>query len=132
MPLYGRDDEEWERLTDAALDFLVECARLETKTTYKKLNAALVDRTGLRGFDFSQPSEPAAIGHLLYLAVERNLPESQHMISALVVYEGRNDAGRGFYTLAKQLGLLRSGEDRTEFWVSQVQGLYEHYRRSRP
>ena len=63
-------------------------------------------RTGIRGFDFEQDSERAAIGHLLGLIVERNRPTTGLLISALVQYLNTNDAGPGFYALAADLGLL--------------------------
>jgi hypothetical protein len=60
--------------------------RLRKLTSYTELNATLVRRTGLPGFDFSRADERAAMGHLLYLIVELNRPETNLMISALVSY----------------------------------------------
>ena len=116
--MYGRDDEDWNRLTDAGLAFLVERARLETLTSYTELNATLERRTGLPGFDFARVDERAAMGHLLYLIVERNRPATKRMISALVTYLGANDAGTSFYALAQELGELRrnaSAQAKLEF-----------------
>lgn len=84
MSMYGRDDEAWNRLTEAGLDFLVELARLRKVTTYTELNATLVRRTGMSGFDFERADERAAMGHLLGRIVERNHPTTGLMISALV------------------------------------------------
>jgi hypothetical protein len=70
--LYGRDDLVWDQLADAGLAFLIERARLGKLTSYTELNATLVSRTGLPGFDFSRADERAAMGHLLYLMVEKN------------------------------------------------------------
>jgi hypothetical protein len=70
------------------------------------------------------------MGHLLGRIVERNLPTTGLMISALVHYLGANDAGPGFYVLATRLGLLPKGASRRvkeEFWVSQVKALHEYY-----
>ena len=61
MP-YGRDDEEWNRLVDEALRFLVERARLRKITTYTEMNATLARRTGARPFDFGHDGERAAMG----------------------------------------------------------------------
>ena len=130
MGMYGRDEEDWDQLADAGLAFLIERARLEKLTSYTELNATLQRRTGLPGFDFGRPDERAAMGHLLYLIVERNRPTTKLMISALVTYLDANDAGTGFYAFAQDLGELprnASAQTKMEFWVGQVQKLYQHY-----
>ncbi|MFI5490536.1 hypothetical protein [Micromonospora echinaurantiaca] len=127
---YGRDDDEWDRLTEAGLAFLIERARLKKTTTYTELNATLCRRTGVRGFDFEQDSERAAMGHLLGLIVDRNRPTTQLMISALVQYLNANDAGPGFYALAVELGMLPrrpSASAKQEFWIRQLNALYAFY-----
>lgn len=106
MTGYGRGDDEWDRLIEAGVVFLIEPARLKKMTTYTEFNATLCHRTGLRGFDFEQDSERAAMGHLLGLVVNRNRPRTKLMISALVQYLNSNDAGPGFYALAVELGML--------------------------
>lgn len=130
MALYGRDDLAWDQLAQVGLEFLVERARLRKLTSYTELNAALVRRTGLRGFDFSRADERAAMGHLLYLIVELNRPETNLMISALVSYLDANDAGTGFYAYAQDLGMLprkASAQQKLEFWAGQVKALHEYY-----
>jgi hypothetical protein len=134
MTLYGRDDETWDRLTKSSLEFLIERAQLEKATSYTELNATLVRRTGLVGFDFERADERAAMGHLLGLVVERNYPTTGLVISALVHYLGANNAGPGFYNLAIQLGLLSkaaSVRTKEEFWVSQVAAIHEYYSHGR-
>jgi len=128
--LYGREDEDWDRLADAGLAFLIERARLRKLTSYTELNASLERRTGLKGFDFERADERAALGHLLYLIVERNRPTTKLMLSALVTYLDANDAGTGFYVFAQDLGLLPPGASRQakeKFWIGQVNELYEYY-----
>jgi hypothetical protein len=130
VALYGRDDLVWDELARAGLEFLLERARLEKLTSYTELNATLMRRTGLPGFDFSRADERAAMGHLLYLIVERNRPTTGLMISALVSYLDANDAGSGFYAYAHDLGLLQrnaSAMQKLEFWSMQVKELYEYY-----
>ncbi|MFC8797327.1 hypothetical protein ACFT2C_06315 [Promicromonospora sp. NPDC057138] len=51
--MYGREAAEWDKLVRGGTEFLVERARMKRTTTYTELDAALVRRTGLRGFDFS-------------------------------------------------------------------------------
>ena len=121
---------QWEQLTEACLRFLIERARLGRPTTYTELNTVLTRRTGLRGFDFEHADERAAMGRLLGLVVERNLPDTGLMISALVQYIDANDAGSGFYKLAEQIGLLERGaspQARMDFWIKQIVGLQKRY-----
>lgn len=130
MSLYGRDDLVWDELTRVGLEFLVEQARLGRLTSYTELNATLVRRTGVPGFDFSRADERAAMGHLLYLIVELNRPVTGLMISALVTYLDANDAGGGFYSYAQDLGMLprnASPMQKLDFWARQVKALHEHY-----
>ncbi|MGJ6970152.1 hypothetical protein ACSDR0_50730 [Streptosporangium sp. G11] len=134
MSKYGRDDETWDQLTEGGLKFLIERARLRRTTSYTELNTVLERRTGIPGFDFGRQDERTAMGFLLGLIVKRNRPESNLMISALVIYLDGNDAGGGFYNLAADLGLLprkASARQKDEFWVSQLNGLYDHYSRTR-
>lgn len=135
MTVYGRDESEWDRLTEVGHAFLIERARMGRVTSYTELNTTLVNRTGLRPFDFSRPDERAAMGHLLGLIVERDQPKSNCMISALVNYLDENDAGPGFYAFAQQLGLLSSRaspQEKEMFWVSQVAAVHSFYGRASP
>jgi hypothetical protein len=118
MGLYGRDDLVWDKLARAGLEFLVERARLGKLTSYTELDATLVRRTGLPGFDFSRADERAAMGHLLYLIVELNRPATGLMISALVSYLDANDAGSGFYGYAQDLGMLPRKPRQCRSWSS--------------
>ncbi|MDP9613718.1 hypothetical protein [Streptomyces demainii] len=132
MSAYGREDSEWDELVDAGHAFLVERARLGKLTSYTELNVTLARRTGCRPFDFKRADERAAMGHLLGLIVERGqeiAPSDPHLMRALVNYLGANDAGSGFYQLAKELQLLpmsASVDEKFSFWVKQV-GLYERH-----
>ncbi|GII75684.1 hypothetical protein Sru01_06660 [Sphaerisporangium rufum] len=130
MTKYGRDDLTWDQLTEAGLEVLLECARRGDLIAYGDLNSELERRTGIPGFDFNRPDERAALGHLLWLIVERNRPETGMMISALVIYKGASDPGPGFFGLAADLGLLPrrpSADEKDEFWTKQVTGLHAHY-----
>ncbi|MYQ51111.1 hypothetical protein GTW41_07510 [Streptomyces sp. SID4941] len=91
-------------------------------------------RTGCRAFDFERADERAAMGHLLGLIVGRDQEiapsDSPVMLSALVNYLGANNAGSGFYQLAKDLRLLpmsASADEKFEFWITQVKRLHERH-----
>ncbi|MCP3759106.1 hypothetical protein [Streptomyces sp. TBY4] len=133
--MYGRSEEEWAKLTEAGLEFLLERARQNRPTSYTELNATLVQRVDTSGFDFSRADERAAMGHLLWLIVERNRPESGLMLSALVFYLNSNEAGPGFFGLAQELGQLSakaSRRQKEEFWVDQLRQLEERYSHTHP
>ncbi len=127
---YGRDQTQWDELVLEGRRFLEERARLRDLTTYTEMNTVLVRRTGQQGFDFGRQDERAAMGYLLGLIVEDTLAQTGVMLSALVKYLDKNDAGTGFYQLAKEKGLLprnANRQQRTDFWVAQVAGVYEAY-----
>jgi hypothetical protein len=128
--MHGRDDATWSQLAEAGQVFLIERARLRRTTSYTELNAAMERRTGLPGFDFTHADERAAMGHLLYMIVMRDWPQTRLMLSALVLYLNGNDPGTGFYALAQELEMLparASADKKEQFWVTQLGDLYEHY-----
>jgi hypothetical protein len=127
---YGRSDAEWDELTDAGLEFLIERARMRRTTSYTEMNVVLHQRTGLRPFDFDRADERAALGHLLYRITERDRPVTDMMISSLVQYLDANDAGPGFYAFAADLGALprnASASEKFAFWVGQVKAAHNYY-----
>ncbi|WP_199444335.1 hypothetical protein [Umezawaea beigongshangensis] len=127
---YGRSDDEWDRLVQEGKQFLVEQAALQRTTTYTELNAVLVRRTGVKGFDFGLPSERAALGDLLERVVEDCFAETGGLlISALVQYLDANDAGSGFYVLARSKGfpVPAKASERQLFWAGHVGALHKHY-----
>jgi hypothetical protein len=54
VSLFSRDELTWDKMAEAGEAFLVERARLARLTFYTELNATLIRRTGLPGFDFSR------------------------------------------------------------------------------
>ncbi|GAA3616643.1 hypothetical protein ACG5V6_04935 [Streptomyces chitinivorans] len=134
MSAYGRADSEWDLLVDAGREFLIERAKLGKLTSYTELNVTLARRTGCRAFDFERADERAAMGHLLGLIVERDQQltpsDPPLMLSALVNYLTANNAGPGFYQLAKELQLLpmsASEDEKFSFWIKQVKRLHERH-----
>jgi hypothetical protein len=129
---YGRSEHEWARLADVGKKFLVERAAMRRTTSYTEFNAALINRADTAGFNFDLDADRAAIGELLGQISEETFAETGGLlISALVQYLDANDAGPGFYALARRNGLPvpRTADDRQLFWVSQVTQLHEHYAR---
>lgn len=126
--MYGRSDEDWDELVRVGHDFLIDVARRRRYTTYTELDAVLRRRTGLRGFDFSQVEERAALGYLLGRIVDEDRKSNPLlMISSLVIYLNANDAGSGFYAKAREVDLLKDGMDKDEFWIRQVKAVHARY-----
>lgn len=129
--LYGRDEREWEALTEGTVQFLREQAGLGRTTNYTEVNQTLQRRHGARQFDFELDSERAAMGHLLGLATDAEYDRTGLMISSIVLYLNENDAGPGFYKKAQELGLLARGataDEKQRFWLQQVSAVQERYR----
>lgn len=130
-PLFGRTQDEWEAIIEESIEILRAQARLKRVTSYSDLNSNL-GRRGHRPFDFEQQSERAAMGSALGQVSRRSVGECGVMLSAIVVYIDRNDAGPGFYNLAVELGLLpntASGDEKLAFWSGQVAKVHEMYAR---
>lgn len=131
---FGRSESEWAELVEAGKDFLIERARMQRTTSYTELNAALRNRTSSPGFDFSLDVDRAAIGELLGQISDAAAAETDGLlISALAQYLDANDAGPGFYALAKAKGLQvpSRASDRQLFWAAHVGALHDHYSRQR-
>jgi len=129
--MFGRSDDEWDAIINDATQFLKDQARLRRVTSYTELNAAL-GRRGHQMFDFTQENERRAVGAVLANVTERTIGESEAMLSSIVVYIDRNDAGPGFYSLATQLGLLpntATADDKLAFWSGQVGKVHDLYAR---
>ncbi len=116
-------------MVDEAIAIIKDQARLRRITSYSDLNSALA-RRGHRPFDFSNQSDRTAMGAILGDAVKRTIGDTGVMLSAIVAYIDRNDAGPGFYNLATHLGLLpntATADDKLVFWSSQVAKVHELY-----
>lgn len=75
------------------------------------------------------------MGYLLTRIVQRNFPETKLIISALVPHTDSNEPGDGFYSLARELGLLKgrtTSNTRFAFWTTQVNALHQYYAASSP
>ena len=124
---YGRGDDEWNELVDAATEYLIEVARGRRLTTYTDLSAELSNRTGYARFEYDLPRDQAAIGALLGEVTDGTLDEVGAMLSALVVQKGTGDPGEGFYRFARKLGLLHPGIEKIEFFQAQVGSVHAKY-----
>lgn len=129
--MFGRSDDEWVRIVDDSVTYLSEQARLQRIVSYSDLNSALA-RRGHVPFDFDLDRDRTAVGMLLGDAVRSSIGDSGVMVSAIVAYIDRNDAGPGFYKFATQLGLLpntATADDKIAFWSQQVKAVHEQHAR---
>src|SRR5690349_14771768 len=129
--MFGRSDDEWGRIVDDSVTYLSEQARLQRIVSYRDLNSALA-RRGHVPFDFDLDRDRTAVGMLLSDAVRSSIGDSGVMLSAIVVYIDRNDAGPGFYKFATQLGLLpntATADDKIAFWSQQVNAVHAQHAR---
>ncbi|WP_204354847.1 hypothetical protein [Mycolicibacterium llatzerense] len=129
--MYGRSDDEWDQIVADTVDFLQGQARLRRIVSYSELNSALA-RRGHVPFDFANDSDRDAVGAILGDVVRYTIADSKMMLSAIVAYIDRNDAGPGFYKLAVLLGLLpntATADDKLEFWTAQVARVHDRYAR---
>jgi hypothetical protein len=90
---YGRGDDEWNELMDAATEYLVEVAKDRTVTSYTDLSSEHVRRTGYSGFDFNTDRDQAAVGALLGAVTDGTYAEIGAMLSSLVVLKATGDSG---------------------------------------
>ena len=108
---------------------LREEAQSRRVTSYSDVNSALARRP----FDFAAQGDRTAMGAVLGDVIKRTIGETRVMLSAIVAYIDRNDAGPGFYSLAVELGLLpntATADDKLVFWSGQVQKAHELYAKS--
>ncbi|AEV71522.1 hypothetical protein MycrhN_0892 [Mycolicibacterium rhodesiae NBB3] len=131
--MFDRSDDEWDAIVADTQAFLEDQARLRRVTSYTDVNTALA-AAGHKPFDFSTQRDRNAVGSLLGDVVSRTVAETGAMLSAIVAYIDRNDAGPGFYSLAIQLGLLpntATQDDKLVFWSSQVGKVHDLYAKPR-
>src|SRR4051812_25748744 len=131
--MFDRSDDEWDGIVADTQAYLEAQARLRRVTSYSDVNTALV-AAGHKPFDFSLQSDRNAVGAVLGDVVHRTVGDTGAMLSAIVAYIDRNDAGPGFYNLAVTLGLLpntATADDKLVFWSSQVGKVHDLYAKPR-
>jgi len=103
---------------------LIDLARSKKIISYDDLNKKLN-----LGLNFDMPPDRDLIGHWLGEIAKIEVKEGRHMLSALVVHkkgEGFSDPGKGFYSLAKELGIY-AGNDDLGFWTKEVKWLHDYW-----
>lgn len=138
MSKYSRSEEEWEELVEAAIDLLLKQGRRANPTlTYSEFNDLLTERTAQPKFDFTLSQGRDAVGAILAEVNDRTLPDVEAEIgrkalfSVLVMHKGSSDHGGGFYTYARQHGMLTdtSEDGKLRFFVQQLKDLVDYCKR---
>ncbi len=103
---------------------LISTAQHRGTTTYPDLAAIM--GLPLRG-NYMQ----SQVGWILGEISEDEVNQGRPMLSAVVVGVNSGEPGEGFFTLAKQLGLLQdeTKEGRLHFWREQRDAVYKTWRR---
>jgi len=68
------------------------------------------------------------MGELVGLVSENEVNQGRPMMSSIVVSVS-GKPGEGYYTLARELGLLHEGEDEEVFWRRECEKVYEAWKK---
>jgi hypothetical protein len=123
MSIKRRNDEQWEALVSAAFDKLVELGRknYDATITYSALNNHIAEVTGQSPFDLNDLYDRHDLGLVLSEVNDRahTLVGDKLLITSLVLHNGSDDLGVGFYGYARRAGVLLPGMDKTQFLIEQ-------------
>lgn len=128
-----RSESDWKVLVTEGHEILKEVARNGGLTTYGDLNQALMDATGLPGFDLTTDQGRSDIGKLLgRIAIQDWAVNPDIMLTSLVKRTTENGPGQGFFKLAEKEHFFDPAErDELDFWQEQVGKTHDRYRRGR-
>lgn len=103
-------------------DTLVQAARRQELVYYG-------DIAPLAGLDMDRQADRTAIGQILGDISKCEHIQGRPMLSAIVVQRGSNTPGHGFFTLARNLGLLVGNAPMVEeaFHVSEVNKVHAYW-----
>ena len=117
---HGYPRADWDRAKVEAKDFLIECARRRTTTSYSEL-CEKVTAIRLRPYSF------AIVGFLNEICTEEDAAHGT-MLASLVVRKDTGMPGDGYFGHADKLG--RETAERRAFWEKEVQRIYREYARA--
>ena len=103
---------------------LVRAAQYQGSTTYQ-------DIAVIMGLPVKGAHMGAETGQILGEISEDDVRAGRPLLSAVAV-NVQGKAGPGFYSLAKDLGRMRAGEDESAFWDREIQEVYATWRRPLP
>jgi hypothetical protein len=106
-------------MIDRLREYLIAVARRGETTTYAGV-------MGAAGLDVDEPADRVRLAGLL-----REISTAEHaagrpMLTAVVVHRGRGRPGRGFFELARSLG-LHAGSDDEVFFAAELARVYREW-----
>src|SRR5437773_1992567 len=97
---------------DSLRDFLIAVARQRATTTY-------AEAARLAGLDVDDAEDRGRLAASLRAVSTAEHAAGRPLLTAVVVHRGRGRPGRGFFDLARTLGLY-SGEEDEAFWAAEL------------
>ena len=117
-------DGEGRRVNQAIYEKLGEVARLENTIAYSEL-APLAD------LDMGRSPDRAEMGRILGEISTFEHEQRRPMLSAVVTQKD-GGPGKGFYTLARELGLMPPGLSQIAFWSQELKRVYDYWSKDVP
>jgi hypothetical protein len=103
-----------------AYSIMINAARHQGFATYQEIAQAV-------GLPTAGNYMSKEIGSLIGAVSENEIKLGRPMLSSIVI--GTNDKpGEGYYVWAKQLGVLREGENQEEFWKAECKKIYTEWK----
>jgi hypothetical protein len=104
-------------LEDALRDYLIAIARRQETTTYAEAARVV-------GLDVHDPADRERLAGLLRAISTAEHAAGRPLLTVIVVLQGRDRPGRGFFDLARSLG-LHAGSDDAAFYAAELERLYQ-------
>ncbi len=111
-------------MNQAIHEELKKVACLESTIAYSEL-APLAD------LDMGREADRAEIGRILGDISVHEHEQGRPMLSAVVTHKD-GGPGKGFYTLARQLGLMQPGMSDIAFWSQELRRVYDFWSKGTP
>ena len=84
------------------------------------------DVAPLAGLDMDLPHDRNEIADILDGISQAEHDAGRPLLSAVVIRRDKNKPGRGFFVLARRLGLYRGGDD-LGYWLAELRRVHDHW-----
>jgi len=78
--------------------------------------------------DMENPPDRDEMGHLLGYISSAEAKNGRPLLSSVVTFKDGTGVGQGFYSLGKELRLVRPGEDEITFWIRELKMTHDFWR----
>lgn len=99
---------------------LKNAAKNKTSVTYSSL-------ANIAGLDMELSYERAKLGDILGAISTNEYENGRPLLSVVAWFSGRPEPSKGFYNLAESLDLYSSKQDKDEFFISELNKVYEYW-----